>query len=116
MIVDLSNEASHAQWSNDRLQQMATELWLAYHRILWQYCCRHQWTMITHESFTDPAMDRDEARLVQKAQTFKEQGRIDAAVELLSKALSIRPQYRAARFVLRLGKVHRNKNGLSHTM
>lgn len=42
----------------------------------------------------------DERRLLQRADEFRKDGRIDAAVELLSKGLEIRPQYRAARFML----------------
>jgi predicted Zn-dependent protease len=42
----------------------------------------------------------DERRLLQRADEFRKDGRIDAAVNLLSKGLDIRPQYRAARFML----------------
>ncbi|MEZ6061920.1 MAG: tetratricopeptide repeat protein [Planctomycetaceae bacterium] len=44
--------------------------------------------------------DPDEARLLRRAEDLKRNGRIDAAVELLEKALNLRPQYRAARFLL----------------
>lgn len=170
MTADVA-KSTGGQLPMDRLHCMAADLWLAYHRILWRYCCRYQWAIVTFDSLnratgcsdevarlagcigldasrmaaatkkldwrsaiqigqlsaaqlnlppettqlyeqfkrlatpkrthlTETAMDRDEARLVHKAQALKELGRIDAAVELLSKALSIRPQYRAARFVL----------------
>ena len=55
---------------------------------------------------SDPAQDTvikaepDERRLLQRAEQFRKEGRIDAAVNLLSKGLNIRPQYRAARFML----------------
>ncbi len=42
----------------------------------------------------------DEARLIRRALEFKQNGRIDGAVELLRKGLQIRPHYRAARFLL----------------
>jgi len=42
----------------------------------------------------------DELRLLQQAEKLKRNGRIDAAVDLLTKALNIRSHYRAARFQL----------------
>jgi tetratricopeptide (TPR) repeat protein len=170
MVQDVAG-SGYQRLSSGRLYHMAWDLWLTYHRILWRYCCRFPWTVVTYEALSDsrqaesevrrlaqacglgslsfsefpdlerpaahswqqPAltkeqavpheatdlyeqfrrlatsslahrtespMDRDEARLVQKAQGLKEAGRIEAAVELLSKALQIRPQYRAARFLL----------------
>jgi predicted O-linked N-acetylglucosamine transferase (SPINDLY family) len=170
MVADVAS-SGNLQPPSGRLQHMAYELWLTYHRILWGYCCRHRWTVVTYEALSDstqleteagrlaracglslistselqdwersvahswlqpgfdsqqvvPAeaaqlyeqfirlatttqahltespVDRDEARLVRKAQGLKEAGRIDAAVDLLSKALQIRPQYRAARIFL----------------
>ena len=157
----------------DQLAAMATEIWLAYHRILWQHCLHQNWFVGTYESFVDPqtaeselirlakycgldesrvglalasiklredspaalltptnaaiklyhqfqdlvftasharssdpvnAMliqaEPDERRLLQRADEFRKAGRIDAAVDLLSKGLGIRPHYRAARFML----------------
>jgi protein O-GlcNAc transferase len=170
----------------DQLAAMATEIWLAYHQILWQRCLNQNWFVGTYESFVDrqlakcelirlaeycgldesrvgmgldaiqfrnvetPAEMRatmnsgtsgdlssrssmairlyhrfqqivrtvchasstdpleallikaepDERRLLQRADEFRKAGRIEAAVDLLRKGLEIRPQYRAARFML----------------
>lgn len=51
-------------------------------------------------SGTVAASDPDELRLLQRADEFKRSGRIDAAVDLLTRGLEIRSQYRAARFLL----------------
>ena len=161
------------QISGDRLTAMATEIWMAYHQILWNRCVNQGWFVATYESFIDPqqaeseltrlaqycglhesrikvaqdsirpfdaadirdafadpraiklynqfqqsALSRpsasasdpvqdtlikaepDERRLLLRAEQLRKEGRIDAAVNLLSKGLDIRPQYRAARFML----------------
>jgi hypothetical protein len=37
-----------------QIHRMASDLWVASHRILWQTCCRHRWTVVIFDSFSDP--------------------------------------------------------------
>lgn len=61
------------------------------------------WTLrspLQNDASVVAAAEPDEQRLLRRAEQFKENGRIDAAVDLLRKGLGIRPHYRAARFML----------------
>lgn len=60
-----------------------------------QFCRRAE-----PQSSTIAASEPDELRLLQRAEELKRGGRIDAAVDLLTRALEIRSHYRAARFLL----------------